>query len=223
MCGRYTLSHPLTELKKLFEAQDRMPSGWSPRYNIAPSQQVPVIVERESGREIVLMRWGLIPSWADDQKIGYKLINARAETVPDKPAFRKSFRSRRCLVPADGFYEWKKFGTAKTPLWIHPAEGDFLFFAGLWDCWVPGNGEEIESFTILTTASKGFVKPVHERMPLTLTGADAEAWLNRETDIQDLLKILKGARGVQLQGHAVSKMVNSPRVDEPACIEKAAS
>ncbi|MFO0898004.1 MAG: SOS response-associated peptidase [Pirellulales bacterium] len=162
MCGRFTLRQVPHEWVK----QLALPI-FSPRYNIAPTQQVLAIRQREGIREAVELRWGLIPSWADDPKIGNRLINARAETVATKPAFRQAYKRRRCLILADGFYEWQKQGKTKQPYFIHRPDDQPFAFAGLWEWW-KGNVLEIASCTIITTEANELMRPLHDRMPVIL-------------------------------------------------------
>ncbi len=177
-----------------------------PRYNIAPTQQVLTIRQREGLPEAVELRWGLIPSWADDPMIGNRLINARAETVATKPAFRRAYERRRCLILADGFYEWKKQGKAKQPYFIHRPDDQPFAFAGLWEWW-KGNGLEIASCTIITTEANEMMRPLHGRMPVLLDERDYARWLDVATEADDLLR--PGAEDL-LEAYTVSTKVNSP-------------
>ena len=176
MCGRYTLKAPREAIAEAFDLAD-VPQ-LLPRYNIAPTQAVPVVrLDRASGeREIALLQWGLIPSWADDPAIGNRLINARAETVAEKPAFRTAFKKRRCLVVADGFYEWKR-ENGKTPYYFRLKDSSPFAFAGLWERWEKGE-EPVESCTLLTCEANGVVAPVHGRMPVILKPEDYARWLD---------------------------------------------
>jgi putative SOS response-associated peptidase YedK len=190
MCGRYLLATPAGDLANWF-GFDGGPA-LEARYNIAPSQPIPVVrlAADNHKRECVLVRWGLIPSWAKDTSISAHTINARAETLSEKPAFRNAFRRRRCLVPADGFYEWLKSGKAKLPHAIRPKDGHPLAFAGLWDHWQGPGGEEIDSATIVTTQANDLLRPLHERMPVILPRELYGAWLDpqrKEVELQSLL------------------------------------
>lgn len=203
MCGRYSAKHQdalveeleLTlatpeEIAALLAVSPRMPAGltdwWAPRWNVAPTQPAPIIVMRpERGRaQLTLMRWGLVPFWAEDLKIGVKHINARVETAASKGPFRDALRRRRCLVPADGFYEWKKDGKARIPFELAPADGRSVTFAGIWERWRPRDAERgtawIESFSILTAAADPLVVPLHDRMPLVIEPADRQRWMTME-------------------------------------------
>lgn len=222
MCGRYTLTVSGDALAESFELPE-IPE-LSPRYNIAPTQEVPAVrVEQEGGpRRLTPLRWGLIPFWADDPSIGNRMINARAETVTEKPSFRTSFKKRRCLVVADGFYEWKKAeGGAKQPYYIRLEDGEPFAFAGLWDRW-QREGEEIHSFTILTTQPNDLVKPLHNRMPVILPREAYDLWLDPGvSDADRLLPLLAPYDPEAMEAYPVSRYVNSPANDSPRCIEAA--
>jgi putative SOS response-associated peptidase YedK len=170
-----------------------------------------------------LLKWGLVPFWAKDPKIGNRMINARAETAADKPAFRQAFQRRRCLVPADGFFEWKKVESgdrqpSKTPYWIHRADRGPFVMAGLWERWEPRNGPPLHTFTILTTDAVPELRPIHPRMPVILPQDSAEEWLDPGSRSEELTSLLRPF-GAGLQSHPVSTVVNSPRNDGPECIE----
>lgn len=224
MCGRYTLSVALPDLVDVFDVPPPdFPYG--PRFNIAPTQDAPVVAEDSRGRRMGLLRWGLIPSWARDASIGSRLINARSETVAEKPAFRAAFRARRCLVPADGFFEWKPEGESgagrgsKVPYWIHRATREPFAFAGLWERWAPAAGDLLHTFTILTTEAAGPIRSIHPRMPVILPPGAWEVWLDPEAPATDLQALLRPYGDGDLRAHAVSTLVNAPRNDSPACIE----
>jgi putative SOS response-associated peptidase YedK len=185
MCGRFALLAKKEEMARRFKLIESGPSQPSlypagPRFNIAPSQSVAVVRAADGTRFLDLLTWGLIPSWAADKKIGYKLINARSETVATKPSFRSAFKSRRCLIPASGFFEWKKVSTSrKQPYFIRPSDHDDLFaFAGLWEKWTSPHGEPLESCTILTTEANELMKSIHDRMPVILDSAGESVWLD---------------------------------------------
>lgn len=219
MCGRYALATPTADLVDFFDVDHVAFEGDVARYNIAPTQQAPVVVaSREGERRMGLMRWGLVPFWAEDRSIGNRLINARSETAASRPAFRESWRHRRCVVPADGFYEWKKpdpndgDGT-KTPFWIHRADVRPLAMAGLWDRWHdPASDEEVLSFTILTRPATPQIAPLHDRMPVLLGPSALTEWLRPGGDLED-------DDVVALAAHQVSRRVNSPANDDPECLE----
>ena len=219
MCGRYTLT---IDAALIFEELDLVatPDLVAPRYNIAPGQMAAVVADDQPDR-LQLRRWGLVPSWAEDPKIGQRLINARSETATVKPAFRAAFRRRRCLVPADGFYEWRKVGARKVPIYIRLASPGVMTFAGLWDRWQGKDGVEITSFAILTTAACPTVAPIHHRMPAVLPTAARIPWLDPATEVPRLQDLLIPFSDGALETYEVSTLVNTPKNDEPRCIEPA--
>ena len=219
MCGRYTITSPLEGLRQLFLFEE-MPN-LAPRFNVAPSQEAPVVrLEDDGKRHLRLLRWGLIPSWAKDRSIGYKTINARAETVADKPAFRSAFRRRRCLVLADGFFEWQKRDKGKQPYRIVLADRGAFAMAGLWESWRdPEAGERVESFTIIVTDANERLAAIHDRMPVILPPEAHAPWLEAETAREDLLALMRPYPGEAMEAYPVSTLVNKPANDEPACIE----
>ena len=170
MCGRYTLKTPVEKLAEEFGFDDSSVE-LPPNYNVAPTQGVAAVLEEDGRRRLEVLRWGLIPPWADDPQIGSRMINARAETAPEKPSFRRAFRERRCLIPADGFYEWKRMNGGKQPYYIHMKEGRPFAFAGLWESWKEAGGPEIRSCTILTTKPNALAGEIHDRMPVILPPA----------------------------------------------------
>lgn len=218
MCGRYTIHSSFQVIADLFEVESG--PALVPRYNVAPTQDVPVVrLDQEQHRELVMMRWGLVPYWAKDPKIGNSLINARSESVSEKPAFRNAFQRRRCLVVADGFFEWKKTGASKQPYWIHLKSGEPFALAGLWEYWKAEDGSKaITSCTIVTTAANEFLYDLHDRMPVILPKESHSAWLDPQNDEPDLKSLLKPYDGSLMAADPVSSVVNSPRNDEPACI-----
>lgn len=220
MCGRYTLTTPLDELVSVFDVPE-VGFRHEPRYNIAPTQTAPVLARDGEGRKMKMgtLRWGLVPFWADDPGIGNKLINARSETASKKPAFRSAFRSRRCLVLADGFYEWRKEGDDKVPYWIHRPDRAPFTMAGLWERWEPGEGEPLYTFTILTRDATPALKDLHARMPALLAPDRRAAWLDPDADPGELNGLLASPPGEELAFHPVSRQVNSPADDTPACVE----
>jgi putative SOS response-associated peptidase YedK len=175
MCGRFYLTATAAEIKKKFSVDDAL--AVVPRYNIAPTQLSPIAVAAGKGRRVHMARWGLVPSWSRDLSLGARMINAFAETLEDKPAFRTIFHAQRCLVPANGFYEWQTRGTKKQPYKIALRHGALFAFAGLWEKWAPENGEPVETFTIITTRSNKLVSEVHERMPVIIAPTDYQRWL----------------------------------------------
>jgi putative SOS response-associated peptidase YedK len=222
MCGRYTLHvAKLSELKALLGVQRVLVADWKPRYNIAPTQDAPVVIDNGE-RALVSLRWGLIPPWADSPSIGTRSINARVETIAELPTFKRAFASRRCIVPATGYFEWRSQGgkAPKQPLWIRPRDGSLLALAGLWETWHTPDGEEIESFAIVTTEALGELREIHDRMPLELRDAAIEAWLRPGImSGSALAELVRGASIDQLAVSAVDTRVSSPFNDDPGCIE----
>lgn len=221
MCGRYALTTSPQMLADLLGIH-RFASNLKPRYNIAPTQAVPAVrCDAEGQRELVDLHWGLIPPWAKDRSIASRMINARSESVDEKPAFRSAFRRRRCVVPADGFYEWKKQGRAKQPFLVRRVDGTPMLLAGLWEKWVDSQtGEVVESCTILTTDPNKKLAELHNRMPAVLDSQETEIWLSCEQqDAAKLKALLRPAPDAWFAMHPVSTEVNSPANDSPALIE----
>jgi putative SOS response-associated peptidase YedK len=219
MCGRFTLQIPPELLAEIFGILE-IPV-FPARYNIAPTQQAPVIRQSGDGRNhCALMRWGLIPSWAKDPSIGKRMINARSETVSGKPAFRHAVRQSRCIVPSSGFYEWREDGEGgKSPFYIRLKDGFPICFAGLWESWQSPQGEAVDSFTILTTQANRLITSLHERMPVILHPEAIPIWIDRETTDPDSLKSLYLPFPADLmEMWPVSPLVNSPRNDFPELI-----
>jgi len=195
---------------------------FDPRYNIAPGQELPVVVAEDS-RVLKLMRWGLVPGWAKDVSIGYKMINARAETISEKPSFKKPFREERCLIPADGFYEWKKMpnSRAKTPYRVCLKSEEPFAFAGLWDSWVSSEGKELQTYTIITTEPNDLVRPIHNRMPVILLPENEDKWLDTGLkDTSSLATMLKPYPSELMETYEISSLVNSPKNDIPECWQR---
>jgi putative SOS response-associated peptidase YedK len=215
MCGRYRLSRK-DRFPEYFEVDPF--DDFEPRYNIAPTQDVAVVRQDGDTRVLSKMRWGLIPSWAKDGSMSASLINARSETVLDKPAFRDSFRSRRCLIPADGFYEWKRSGKMKQPYQFGMINDALFAFAGIWDRWGAPGGQTIGSCSILTTTPSDLLRDVHDRMPVILPQRHYEAWLNAppSEDLR-LAELLVPFETEQMRRYPVSSLVNSPQNDSAAC------
>ena len=198
MCGRYTLTADAESIQLAFNLDDV--EGWTdPRFNIAPSQEVAVITGRDP-RALSFMKWGLVPSWAKDPKIGNRMINARSETAAEKPSFRTAFKRRRCLIPADGYYEWSKRDKKKVPMYIQHSERDLFAFAGLWESWKRPDGTWLNSCTILTTEANETIRPVHHRMTVIIEPEDYELWLApRELTADEWLPLMLGPAPEQLE------------------------
>lgn len=216
MCGRYALITDLPTLEAHFDAQGRI--DFAPRYNIAPSQQAPVVRQGATGREISLPRWGLIPHWAREPRPNFSTINARAETVAEKPTFRTPFRRSRCLVPATGFYEWKQEGKGQKQPWLLRHRDGLIAFAGLWDRWQRG-GQVIDSYSIIVTDANEVVRQIHDRMPVILAPADYGTWLDSTTTLAELQDLLAPCAAESLSLTPVGRYLNSPEHDDPQCLE----
>ncbi len=223
MCGRYSQRQSAKIIAQAFQVND-VPT-LEPRYNIAPTQSVPTVLQTSAStnRQFKMLHWGLIPSWAKDSKMGAKLINARAETVAEKPAFRSAFRQRRCLVLADGFYEWQQqeHKKQKQPFYFRLSDERPFAFAGLWEHWKGEDGEEIESCTLLTTEANELMQPIHNRMPVILDPKDYDLWLDAEVKKPELLQPLLHPYGSEeMTAYPVSTVVNKPSNDSAECIER---
>ena len=221
MCGRFTLRSRAESLARHFSCE--IEGELAPRYNIAPTQMVSVVrrqIEDVKAR-LAMLRWGLVPSWAKDLSIGNRMINARAESVADKPAFRAAFRRRRCLIPADGYFEWLKRGKKKQPYYFRMRDESPLAFAGLWETWRGDTAQAvIESCTIITTEANELARPIHDRMPVILEPDQYELWLDpQEQDPEVLRPLLRTFPSDALAVDPVSTHVNSPRNDDPKCIQ----
>jgi len=220
MCGRYTLRTPVDSLVEAFEI-DEYPASIIPNYNTAPTQEVAAVVEEDEKRKLEVLRWGLIPSWAKDAAIGNKMINARAETVSEKPSFRSAFKKRRCLILADGFYEWQKTDNGKQPFYIKMEDDSPFAFAGLWEIWK--DEEEIRSCTIITTEANNLMDEIHHRMPVILHPEDYGMWLDPDFDEKEpLTSLLKPYPSDTMEAYTVSRRVNKPSNNEPSVVEPAA-
>ncbi len=218
MCGRFTLYVDSKKLNTVFHLTENI-FDYVPRFNIAPGQNIPVVTQGAGGRVISYMKWGLVPYWAKDVKIGNRLINARAETIDEKPAFRTSFKHRRCLIPADGFYEWKKVNGKKQPVYISLPDRSVFAFAGIWAQWNSPEGKIIKSCSIITTGANLFIREIHDRMPVVLDESrQHQAWLE-QNDILELKKLLQPYSG-ELAAYPVSAAVNSTGYDSPHLIER---
>ena len=220
MCGRFALIVDASVLAEVFEIDP--PRDLKPRFNIAPTQRIPIVrAGREAPREWAEVRWGLVPSWAKDEKIGARMINARGETVAEKPSFRSAVKSRRCLIPADGFYEWVKTDGGKQPHYIHFADGRTFAFAGLWERWHTSEGEPLDTCTIITTTPNDLVATLHDRMPVILPPNVFTEWLEPEPLASDRLQgLLAPHPAADMEAYAVSTYVNKPANDDPECVTR---
>ena len=229
MCGRYTLTAPVDQVVEVFEVGRLAFGDWTPRFNIAPSQTAPVLLQSGEGeRRLGPMGWGLVPAWARDPKIGHRLINARSETIWSKPAFRGAARRRRCVVPMDGFFEWRATPGAagvkpvKSPFWIHRPDRRVFGVAGVWERWRnPADEADARvTFAVLTTEASGWMRPLHERMPVVLGAEGTAAWLDPSKDRAELEGLLRPAANDVLEAWEVSRAVNRPVHDGPELIER---
>ncbi len=222
MCGRFTQTCSGEAIAQSFDLK-AAPEA-QPRYNIAPSQPVAAIAQPGEAREYRLFQWGLVPAWAKDPSIGNRMINARAETVAEKPSFRAAFKRRRCLVLADGFYEWQRTGQQKQPYYIQLKEQAPFGFAGLWEQWESGDGSSLETCTILTTEPNELMQPIHNRMPAIVHPPDYETWLDPELQAgRHLQAVLRPYEAAAMHLYPVSTTVNNPRHEMPECVEPLAS
>lgn len=222
MCGRYTLSSPADLVADLFDLDEEI--ELSPRFNIAPTQEAAVV--RASGetakRRLDHLRWGLVPAWAKDPATGNRMINARAEGVAEKPSFRSSFKRQRCLVVADGFYEWQRRPGGKRPYYFHLKDRQPFGFAGLWERWTKDERDPLETFTIITTEPNDLVASVHQRMPVILRPEDYRQWLDPIfSERKTLQSLLRSYPSVEMEAFAVNTWVNSPAHDDPSCVTPA--
>lgn len=220
MCGRYNLVST-EKIGERFDVQ-QAPLALQPRYNVAPSQSMPVVV-RNSPNRLAEMQWGLVPSWSKEPRAQFSTINARAETIANSPVFRGPFKSRRCLVPASGFYEWQRTSQGKQPYWIGLKDGELFAFAGLYDVWRDGEGNELMSYTIITTAPNELVAPIHNRMPVILRRDDEDAWLGQDTDPAQLQSLLVAYPAEHMQAYMVSRAVNNPAHEGAELMQPAAA
>jgi putative SOS response-associated peptidase YedK len=224
MCGRFGATFSYRDIKVRWNLHGDV-SLFSPRHNIAPSQDVPVIVRNEGRNELKPMRWGLVPSWSQDRSIGQRILNARAETLLQKPSFKQLVSTRRCFVPASGFYEWRREGNRKVPMWITLKSHEPFAFPGLWDCWVDRDSRtQLYTFTIITTRANGLVRRIHDRMPVIYDAAMGRQWLDgpfggRAMALDLVLQPLPSER---MEAHEVSTLVNSPENNSAACIQPVA-
>ena len=205
-------------IRKAFNLRNAVQLNLQPRYNIAPSQDISIIRDAEEGHALTLARWGLIPHWSKEPKTKYSTINARIETVAEKPTYRTPLRSRRCLIPADGFYEWKMVNGHKIPHYIHMRKGGVFAFAGIWDRW-EGNGETLDSCSIIVMPSSEVMKPLHERMPAIIAPAHYDLWLDRRiTEKDEIMGFLNSAPSGSLKYYPISPWVNLPKHNDERCI-----
>jgi putative SOS response-associated peptidase YedK len=231
MCGRYFLQSPAESIRQLFDLQGALPN-FPARYNVAPTDIMPVVrLNAARERELALLRWGLVPGWADSLAVGSRMINARSETVATKGAFREAFKSRRCLVPADGYFEWKVVEGQRQPYLIRPSDGSIVVFAGIWETWTRAQaveagsprdvgpaGQVIETYSIVTGPALPSVANTHDRMPIVLGRGAFDGWLAPDATTEDLVPLMTPDH-VDLEVMAVGPSVNSVKNDDPRCLE----
>jgi putative SOS response-associated peptidase YedK len=219
MCGRFTRRHKPAEVAERFDVElDLFEEITAPRYNIAPSQIVPVI-RQVDGREVIACKWGLVPFWAKDASIGNKLINARGETLKEKASFKNALAKRRCLIPADGFYEWQKTGKGqKQPMYIRLRDDGLFAFAGLWEEWKSPEGERLRTFTIITVEPNELISQIHNRMPAILLPENEADWVNPANSATDVTPLLGPYPASEMEAYPVSSAVNNPKFDDPMCV-----
>ncbi|WP_291521608.1 SOS response-associated peptidase [Acidithiobacillus sp.] len=218
MCGRFAFKSPPERLHAQFGA-DITDLQWTPHFNIGPQQLVPVLRTVDGQRRAALLRWGLIPSWSKAPTIGHRLINARCETAATKPAFRAALRSRRCIVPADGFFEWQQQAAGKQPFFIHRRDGALLAMAGLWEHWTSPAGENVITFTILTTAANTWMQALHDRMPVILEGEALNLWLNPTTPPSQIQALFRPLVLDTLAAYPVTPAMGNVRHDSPDILD----
>ncbi len=222
MCGRFTLKAKPERIKSEFKAAVLPEAASFERFNIAPSQMIDAVLNNEKKRIVTQLKWGLVPSWAKDPDVGNRMINARSETITEKPSFREAFKKRRCIIPSSGFYEWQKSaGGGKQPFYFYLKEKEVFGFAGLYEEWIDNQtGELLETCTIITTTANAVLKPVHDRMPVILAATDYDEWLDEHvTDTEQLQKLLAPYPAQAMASHAVSRAVNIATTDEAGLIE----
>lgn len=221
MCGRFTITLPIDELMLHYLIQESAIFNYMPRYNAAPMQFIPAIIQGKTGNRLGELRWGLVPSWAKDDKIGSKMINARAETLTEKPSFARLLASRRCIIPADGFYEWQQREGIKQPYRIVLQDGGPFSLAGLYDIWADADGNKLATCTIITTEPNALMAEIHNRMPVILQREDEAEWLARDhADVPALLRLLQHYDADQMRAYPVSAKVGNVRNDSPELLEE---
>ncbi|UJF26437.1 SOS response-associated peptidase [Planococcus sp. 107-1] len=223
MCGRYSLYADYNAILQRFDIEEAtvLEEDYQPSYNIAPSHQVLAVVNDGSKNRLGLLRWGLIPPWAKDEKVGYKMINARAETAAEKPSFRNAFKKKRCLVVADSFFEWQRNDSGKTPMRIKLKSEEPFAFAALWESWKSADGKTVNTCSILTTKPNDLMATIHDRMPVVLTKEAEKIWLDPKVQDPEILgELLKPFNAEEMEAYEVSEAVNSPKNNGPELIKK---
>ena len=211
MCGRFTIIDPLEDIMERYMASIAEGFDYKPNYNAAPMQYIPTIIGSSKGNRLGFLRWGLVPSWARDGKIGSKMINARAETLAEKPAFKRLISSKRCIVPCNGFYEWKKEGSNKQPMRILMKDISIFSLAGLYDTWIDQYVNKLSTCTIITTEPNSLMSDIHDRMPVILRSQDEAEWLNKDSDRESILGLLRPYDAAEMIAYKVDSAVGNVR------------
>lgn len=211
MCGRFTITDPIEEIMDRYYASIAEGFEYKPNYNAAPMQFIPTIIGSKDGNRLGALRWGLVPNWAKDEKIGNKMINARAETLTEKPAFKRLISSKRCIIPCSGFYEWKKDGPVKQPMRILMKDDSIFSLAGLYDTWIDPEGNKLSTCTIITTEPNSLMADIHDRMPVILQLQDEADWLNKESDKESVLRLLRPHEADEMIAYKVDSAVGNVR------------
>jgi putative SOS response-associated peptidase YedK len=219
MCGRYAVTTAPEAIRRLFRYAGK--PNFPPRYNISPTQPIAIVRLADGQRQFALVRWGFIPSWVKDPKTVSLMFNARGETAAEKPAYRNAMKRRRCLVPADGFYEWKRDGDRKRPFWVHARDRAPVAFAGLWETWTGPNGEELDTAAIVTTRANATLAPLHDRMPVVIPPDAFDLWLDPNADLQMAASLMVPAPDDLLTAYEVSSAVNRAANDDPSLLTPA--
>lgn len=220
MCGRFTIISSEEELINRYMAVLSEGFEYYPNYNAAPMQYIPTIIGSSSGNRLGSLRWGLVPSWADDDKIGNKMINARAETLSEKPAFKRLLGSKRCIIPCSGFYEWQKVGSGKQPMRILMKDDSIFSLAGLYNTWINPDGNKLSTCTIITTEPNSLMADIHNRMPVILRAQDEAEWLSKESDKESILKLLKPYPAEKMRAYKVDSAVGNVRNNKEGLIKE---
>ncbi|KWX88703.1 hypothetical protein AMQ83_05075 [Paenibacillus riograndensis] len=221
MCGRYTITVSMEELMLWYLIEDTTIVHYAPKYNAAPMQSIPAVIHDGKQNRLGELRWGLVPSWAKEDKIGSKMINARSESLQDKPAFRNLISTRRCIIPADGFYEWKQQNGRKQPMRITLKSGELFSMAGLYDIWMDASGNRLSTCTIITTGANSLMADIHDRMPVILSREAESEWLDRNNrQVPDLMKLLQPYAAEQMRAYPVSPAVGNVRNDAKELVDE---
>ena len=220
MCGRFTITDPIEEIMDRYYASITEGFEYKPNYNAAPMQFIPTIIGSKDGNRLGALRWGLVPNWAKDEKIGNKMINARAETLTEKPAFKRLISSKRCIIPCSGFYEWKKDGPVKQPMRILMKDDSIFSLAGLYDTWIDPEGNKLSTCTIITTEPNSLMADIHDRMPVILRPQDEADWLNKESDKESVLRRLRPHEADEMIAYKVDSAVGNVRNNNEELIKE---